>query len=97
MEAEKEHHKRYLLNLLLRESSWRRLPCLIRIYRRDMPENTGYKVLSGIRHRFMYVKISKSQCEDILLALKENGGELPEGMEEKILYDMKFVAPSLKI
>lgn len=91
IEAGEEHQKRYLLNLLLRESSWERLPCLVRIYRRDMPEDAGGKVMSGIQKRSMYGKLSPSLREDILLALEEKRGELPKEVETKILYDMKFL------
>ncbi|MDE6926502.1 MAG: hypothetical protein K2P59_14820 [Acetatifactor sp.] len=91
IKSEAEHQKRYLLKLLLRESSWKRLPYLVRLYGREMPEEESRKVLSGIRNRFMYGKISQPLREDILLALEENGGALPEGMEKAILYDMKYV------
>lgn len=90
-EVEEDHRKRYLLNLLLRESSWNRLPCLIRIYRQDMPEEEARKILCGIRIRFMYGKLSQPLQKDILQALEENGKELPEGVEKSILYDMKFL------
>lgn len=92
-EVEEDHRKRYLLNLLLRESSWNRLPCLIRIYRQDMPEEEARKILCGIRIRFMYGKLSRSLQKDILQALEENGKELPEGVEKSILYDMKYLCP----
>lgn len=91
METEGEQRKGYLLNLLLRESSWSRLPYLVRIYRRDASGKDWDRVLSGIQGRFMYGRISQSLHQDILLALEENGRELPEGVEEKILYDMKFL------
>lgn len=91
MEAEAQHHKRYFLNLLLRENSWQRLPFLLRIYHRDMPAEGSRKVLTGIRNRSMYGRISPALQKDILLALESNGRELPEGVEKAILYDMKFL------
>lgn len=60
IKTEEEHQKRYLLKLLLRESSWKRLPYLVRMYHREMPEEESHKVLSGIRNRFMYGKMSPS-------------------------------------
>jgi len=89
--AEEEHQKRYLLNLLFRESSWSRLPYLVRMYRRDMPAEEKRKVLAGIQNRFVYGRVSQSLRREILLALEENGGELPEGEKERILFDMKFL------
>lgn len=89
--SEKEHIRRYLLRLLLRENSWSRLPWLIRIYSEDLPEQEKRLVKGGIHCRFMYTKVSGIQKEKICRALREKKGELPKDMEEGILYDMKFV------
>ncbi len=89
--AEKEHQKRYLLRLLLRENSWARLPWLIRIYSEELPEEEKRLVRGGIACRFMYTKVPEAQKEEICRALAENGGTLPAGMEKAIRYDMKFV------
>lgn len=89
--AEEGHRRRYLRELLLREGSWSRLPYLIRIYDEDLPEYARTRILSGIKCRFMYTKLSQALREEVLTALKEHGGALPEGVEAKILYDMKFV------
>ncbi len=89
--SEKEHQKRYLLHLLLRENSWNRLPWLIRLYNEDLPEQEKQRIKGGIHCRFMYVKVPETQKEEICKALKEKAGELPKGMEEEIRYDMKFV------
>ena len=67
MEAGHAHQKRYLLKLLLGESSWERLPFLLRLYRKDMPEQEGNQLLSGIGSRFMYAAFSESLRRDILL------------------------------
>ncbi len=86
-----EHQRRYLLKLLLRESPWSRLPGLLRLYRRDLPEQEKYQVLSGIRSRTMYGKLPGSLQEEIVSALEESREELPDGLEAEILYDMKFL------
>lgn len=90
--AEYAHQKKYLLKLLLAESSWERLPFLLRLYRRDMPELEGDQILSGIQVRFMYAQVSQVLHRDILSALEECRGELPAGVEEGILYDLRFLA-----
>ncbi len=90
--AEYAHQKKYLLKLLLAESSWERLPFLLRLYRRDMPELEGDQILSGIQIRFMYAQVSQVLHRDILSALEECRGELPAGVEEGILYDLRFLA-----
>ena len=89
--SEKEHQKRYLLHLLLRENSWNRLPWLIRLYNEDLPEQEKQMIKGGIGCRFMYARVSEMQKEEICKALKEKAGKLPKGMEEEICYDMKFV------
>ncbi len=89
--AKMEHQRRYLLKLLLRESPWSRLPGLLRLYRRDLPEQEKYQVLSGIRSRTMYGKLPGSLQEEIVSALEESREELPDGLEAEILYDMKFL------
>jgi len=89
--AEQEHEKRYLLRLLLRENSWDRLPWLIRIYEESLPEQEKRLVSGGIWCRFMYARVSEVQKEEVRRALKEKKGSLPKGVEEGILYDMKFV------
>lgn len=86
-----EHQRRYLLRLLLREGAWSRLPCLLRLYRRDLPLQEQYQVLSGIRTRSMYGKLPQSMKEEIRSALEENRAELPKWVEPGILYDMKFL------
>ena len=50
------------------------------------------QVLSGIRVRFMYAQVSEVLRRDILSALEECGGGLPAGVEEGILYDLRFLA-----
>lgn len=89
--SEKEHGKRYFLRLLLRENSWDRLPWLIRIYSEDLSEQEKCLVKNGMSCRFMYTKVSEAQKKEICRALEEKKGTLPEGVEEGILYDMKFV------
>lgn len=85
------HQRRYLLNLLLRENSWQRLPCLLRLYRRDLPGQEEHQILSGICCRCMYGSISRTLHDEILLALSEKETELPECISQGILHDMKFL------
>lgn len=92
MEAEHAHQKRYLLKLLLEESSWERLSFLLRLYQKDMPEQEGNEILSGICSRFMYATVSESLCGDILSALEECSRELPAGVEDGIRYDLRFLS-----
>lgn len=86
-----EHHRQYLLKLLLRESSWERLPYLLLLYRPDLPGHEKEQILSGIRIRSMYQKVSESLCDQILQALKQKKDILPSGTAESILYDIQFI------
>ncbi len=87
--ARTEHHRRYLLNLLLLENYWERLPYLLLLYRPELPEQE--RILSGIRRRSMYRKISGPLREQILLALEQTEDVLPAEIAEEILYAMRFV------
>lgn len=89
--AEQAHQKRYLVHLLLRESSWERLPYLLLLYREKLPEHERKLLLSGIRSRSMYGKVTEPLQKQILLALEQSREELPDGIREEILYDMKFL------
>lgn len=89
--ARTENQKRYLLNLLLRENSWERLPWLLRLYQEDMPEQEKNLVLSGIGFRSMYGHVAEPLRKEILSALEEGKGKFPERIEKGILYDMKFL------
>lgn len=91
LESKAEHQKRYLLNLLLREHSWERLPYLLLLYRPNLPEHERNILLSGIRCRSMYANVSRRLNDDILLALEQNKDQIPEGIASGILYDMKFL------
>ncbi len=85
------HQRRYLLKLLLAEGSWERLPCLLRLYREEMSGQERVQILAGISSRFMYAKVSDAIRGDILSALEECRGKLPEGVEAGILYDLRFL------
>lgn len=87
-----EHQKKYLLKLLFRESSWNRLPYLLRLYGENMSEEERNRVLSGICCRSMYGSLTEKLAEKILSALEENREKLPDGVEKGILFDMKFLA-----
>ena len=88
--ARAEHHRRYLLNLLLQENSWERLPYLLLLYRPDLPKQEKDRILLGICCRFMYHRISEPLREQILLTLEQTRDVLPAGIAEGILYDLRF-------
>lgn len=77
------------MNLLLLENYWERLPYLLLLYRPELPEQE--RILSGIRRRSMYRKISGPLREQILLALEQTEDVLPAEIAEEILYAMRFV------
>ncbi len=86
-----EHHRRYLLKLLLREPSWNRLPYLLLLYRPDLPAHEKERILSGIRIRSTYRKVSEPLRNQILQALEQKKDSLPSGTAESILHDMRVI------
>lgn len=91
LEAREGHTRRYLLRLLVRESSWSRLPWLIRLYDQPLPEQEFRLICGGLGSRFMYGNVPAAQKEEIYRALEEKRGVIPEKLAKEILYDMKFV------
>lgn len=86
-----EQQKKYLIRLLCRESSWMRLPWLICLYRNDLPEWEKMLILQGIGGRYMQCRIADAQKNRIYEALDEKRDELPDGIEQGILFDLKFL------
>ena len=85
------HVRRYLIQLLLQEPSWERLPYLIGLYGDPSVEELKEKILGAIGTRSLYTRISRNQADIIRQALDETGTELPEKLAEDIRFDMKFV------
>lgn len=82
----------YFLRILLRESSWERLPYLLTLYGDGtLSEEFHQLVLAGINVRAAYAKVSARQAQDIRDILEERADVLPQSVREEILFDLKFV------
>ena len=82
----------YLLNLLLYEPSWDRLPYLLLLYLDDeMAEESQNLILSGIGCRYVYGKISAKHGQWIREILEHDRGKIPEQVKKGILFDLKYV------
>lgn len=82
----------YLLQLLTREPSWKRLSYLLRVC--DDPclsERMRGHVFYGICHRSMYGCVTGQEADTIKNLLEEKRSCLPPKTEENILWDLKFV------
>lgn len=83
--------KRYLVNLLIHEKSWERIPFLIRLYRKPDMEILRSEILSGLWGRNLYCRITNAQGQAVIQALEECGACLPGQVVREILFDLKFV------
>ena len=83
----------YLLKLLLRESSWERLPFILRIYgKENLPETIENNLQMAIRTRNMYARISKNQAQEIYDILRKKKDIIPKDIKEGIEFDIKYVS-----
>lgn len=83
--------KRYLVNLLIHEKSWERIPFLIRLYSNSDMEILRSEILSGLWGRNLYCRITNAQGQAVIQALEECGACLPGQVVREILFDLKFV------
>lgn len=84
--------RKYLLNLLLKEPSWSRLPFLLLLFDSET-ENPmmQYRIYEKISNRNMYSKVSRQQAKEIRHAFEVMGDRIPEGLKKKIEWDLKHV------
>lgn len=83
----------YLLNLLLREPSWERLPFILRLYgKENLPETIESNLQRAIRTRNMYARISTKQAQEIYDILQEKNDIIPKDIKEGIEFDIKYVS-----
>ena len=82
----------YLLRLLTREPSWKRLPYLLMLCDdAALSESMKGHILYGIKHRSMYGSVTRQEANSIRKLLDEKKNCLPERTAEGILWDLKFV------
>jgi hypothetical protein len=86
------HVKRYILNLLLRENSWKSLPYLIYLYQEPEFEKYRDKILRGMHIRKLYYTVRQEEAKKIEDALTAYGKFLPEGLEKAIRFELKYAA-----
>lgn len=92
MECREKPVAYYLLRLLTREPSWKRLPYLLMLCDdAALSENMKGHILYGIRHRSMYGSVTRQEADAISKLLDEKKNCLPERTAEGILWDLKFV------
>lgn len=83
--------KRYLVNLLIHEKCWERMPFLIHLYGNPAMEILRNEILSGLRGRNLYCRITQAQGQAVIQSLEEYGECLPVQVVKEILFDLKFV------
>lgn len=83
--------RHYLLQLLLLESSWSRLPYLIEVYQPEGDERVQNQILTAINQRSIYAKITERQALIIREALQIHQTKLPQQLIDNIIFDLRFV------
>lgn len=83
--------KGFLVNLLMREPCWERIPYLLQLRSEPDLEEFHDKMLEGLHGRNLYCKITESQGQAILNALEVYGGSLPQCLVDEIRFDLRFV------
>lgn len=82
--------RKYLLNLLLKEPSWSRLPFLLLLF--DSETGTmESKIHEKISERSMYAKVNRYQAEQIRYVFEIMGNRIPEKLKKEIELDLKYV------
>lgn len=82
----------YLIRLLVREPSWKRMPYLLLLCDAErLSENMKKLIFFAIQHRSMYGSITSQEAEVIRKRLEEKSKCFSEKVVEDILWDMKFV------
>lgn len=82
----------YLLNLLLREPSWKRLPYLLLLYdEKDFSEKQLNDILNGIRFRHMYAKVPSVEAQNIRNILAKVEDKIPREIIKEIEFDLERV------
>ena len=83
---------KYLLNLLLREPSWKRLPYLLLLYdEKDFSEKQLNHILVGIHSRHMYARVSSVDAQNIRNILADAGDKIPQEIKKEIEFDLGHV------
>lgn len=84
--------RKYLLNLLLKEPSWSRLPFLLLLFDSETENPVmEYKIFEKISNRNMYAKVSRQQAEEIRHAFEVMRDRIPKELKKKIEWDLKYV------
>ena len=85
-----EHLSKYLLMILLEEDSWERLPYLLELYYYPY-EKMRQLIHLRINQRNPYKKISPQLKEKIMSSLMNQKNNIPNNVQESILFDLKFI------
>lgn len=82
----------YLLELLLGEPFWARLPYLLMLNcDRELTENHRQAIVSGMIPFYMYGSVTKQQAETIRSLLAQNGERIPAPTCKRILFDLEHI------
>lgn len=83
--------RRYLIMLIMQEDSWERLPYLVDLYGKADLAELQDRILTKIKQRNVYSKVTAEQVELINKTLAEKEGALPADVIEDIKFDIKHI------
>lgn len=90
MQCSVETTKQRLVRLLVHESSWERLPYVLRLYQYEDP-TLREEIRKGALGRSAYAKITRVEAEEIRGLLYEPKYEIPPDLQKEIEFDLKYV------
>ncbi len=82
--------EKYLVNLILKEDSWKRLPFLLRLYQIDNLELRDM-IHKKAEKRYPYATLSQMEEAEIRRVLEEMADQLPTDLIRGIDFDLKHV------
>lgn len=90
IKCEYEYTKRYLIMLLLNESSWSRLPYLLQLYNYEDTKLQD-KIRKKVTQRSMYGKVTKDEAVRIHDIMNDSTLKIPAKLISDIELDLKYV------
>ncbi|WP_455717404.1 hypothetical protein [Anaerosporobacter sp.] len=90
LNCEYEFTKRYLVNLLLNESSWSRLPYLLQLYNYE-DISLQDKIRKKATQRSCYSKLSEIEAEKLRKIMNDSTLRIPAKLISDIELDLKYV------
>lgn len=90
LNCENFNKRKYLINLLLQESSWSRLPFLLLLYQYE-EKDLRDRIQKAANARSYYARLTKEAAERIKEIMYREELQIPKRVQEEIALDLKYV------